>query len=126
MKNKLTFPVPTKRRDIEVPIVERTWFVTDEGLMIRKLHRSDYEPCVFGRAPREFDLRLRPDDPRPLGRRVFFGKYWTDAAYVRSLAAHYAKMEFGVWYGDWDCPTPAPAPRTPLLLTWPVAEGRVA
>ncbi len=114
MKNKsASLPVPDTRASLNrrrgYNPLERCWFVTRAGLMIRMLVFTDYSPCENGGLPREFELRLQPDDPRPIGRRVHYGKHWQDERYNRSLARWYAQMEFGVWYAPPDEPRPVPA-----------------
>lgn len=103
MKRKvLLFPKPTTKRDLRHScsrVVECVWFVSVAGRLFRFLMCHDYEPCVRGELPREFMLRLRPDDRRPLGRRI--GHKDNDAAYTRATARYYAQYEFGVWY--WPC-----------------------
>lgn len=111
-KKSLTLPRPTTRAELRrengYSKLERWWFVTRDGRLIRGLTWSDYEPCVLGGFPREFTLRLPPDDPRPLGRRVYHGKHWTQRQTLE-MARHYAQYKIGVWY--WPHEEPRPVPR---------------
>ncbi len=100
-------PRPTTKGDLTrggMPfIVERCWFVTRDGRMLRMLVRTDYNPCVFGGEPRTFYFRLRPDDLRPLGRRLYSGKRFNHThpgheQWLRGLARWHGQMEFGIWY----------------------------
>lgn len=131
-RKKLTMPKPDTRATIRrahhgVDRIERWWFVTDEGQLVRGLAYTDYSYCEHGEFPREFELRLAPDDPRPLGRRIFHGKYWTDAAYVRALAVHHLKMPVGVWHGPSLAPSRELRPysdATALVLVPPAPLAR--
>lgn len=93
-----SMPVPDKRCPYLRP---RCWFVTPEGELIRTLSWQNYAELTCGSLdpsePRSFMMRLAPDDPRPLGRRVFCGHFWT-ADQVRAQADWHRQMPIGVWH----------------------------
>lgn len=97
-KSTLTMPVPDKHCPFRRP---RSWFVTPEGELIRTLSWENFAELTCGSLapsePRSFIMRLAPDDPRPLGRRVYYGRFWT-ADEVRAQAAWHKEMPIGVWH----------------------------
>lgn len=120
-KSTLTMPVPDKRESWRSC---RSYYVTADGRIVRQLVWESYEPCLtFGGWPRTYQMRLAPDDPRPLGRRVYCGKYWTDSAHVCRIADHDLQMEIGVWYLH--DPNEAPAPGRDFRIVALIAEHAV-
>lgn len=120
-KSTLTMPVPDKRESWRS---YRSYYVTADGRIVRQLVWESYEPCLTHRgSPRTYQMRLAPDDPRPLGRRVYCGKYWTDSAAVCRIADHDLKQEIGVWY-LYD-PNPAPAPGRDYRVVGLLTENAV-
>jgi hypothetical protein len=97
-KKARTLPVPTRRRDLVVKPADRWWLVTDSGQLVRGITWTNWEPCHYhGGHPREYTMRLAPDDPRPIGRRVCFGKYHT-IEWTRHTAEWYLRTHpIGVW-----------------------------
>lgn len=121
-----SLPKPDRKR-----AALRWWFTTDDGQLVRGLTWENYEQCCYRGTygPRTYTMILRPDDPRPIGRRTFYGKHWdkvSDAAYVRSFARHYRENYIvGVWYNETSEPIREVPPYRDCTALW-LVKGAAA
>lgn len=116
-----TLPVPDKKRrraSFFAPI-QRFWVRNPAGGIVRWLQVSRYDE--FTGDPREFQLRLSSNDPRPRGIELCKANRGNDDAMRAFYCGNMNRLPLGQW-----CETvyePRITPKPVLLLTWPDMKG---